>query len=126
MTELVGSATVFVVEDVLRSVAFYRDRLGFDVAFTYGEPVFYGGVCRGDVTIHLQAARASKHQRGQGAINIFTADVDAVYEEFRQRGVAATNAPADRPYGMRDFDLTDPDGNFLCFGTGLGEGNSGE
>ena len=48
-----AAATLFVVNDVMKSIAYYRDVLGFDVVFTYGEPVFYGGVQRGDVTIHF-------------------------------------------------------------------------
>src|SRR5260370_523860 len=62
-----GAATLFVVQDVLASVAHYRDVLGF----TYGDPTFYAGVKRDEVTIHLQAAHATKRQVGQGAMNIF-------------------------------------------------------
>ena len=42
-----GAATVFVVKDVGKSVAHYRDVLGFHVEFTYGEPTCYAGVERG-------------------------------------------------------------------------------
>jgi catechol 2,3-dioxygenase-like lactoylglutathione lyase family enzyme len=62
---LCGSATVFVVQDVLRSVAHYRDVLGFRVEFTYGEPTFYAGVERDAVLIHLEAASETKRQPGQ-------------------------------------------------------------
>ena len=55
-----GAATVFVVEDVVRSVEHYRDVLGFDIEFTYGQPTFYARVERGDVAIHLQAASETK------------------------------------------------------------------
>jgi hypothetical protein len=37
------AATLFVVQDVLRSVEHFRDVLGFRVEFTYGEPVLRGG-----------------------------------------------------------------------------------
>src|SRR5207237_1335480 len=53
---LIGAATVFVVQDVLRSVEHYRDVLGFQVEFTYGAPTFYAGVERGGVLIHFRAA----------------------------------------------------------------------
>jgi uncharacterized glyoxalase superfamily protein PhnB len=49
-------------------------------------------------------------------MNIFVADVDAIYEEFKARGARIVKPPADDPYGMRDFDLLDLDGNQLCFG----------
>ncbi|HEV8225380.1 MAG TPA: VOC family protein [Methylomirabilota bacterium] len=110
------AATLFVVQDVLRSVEHYRDVLGFRVEFTYGEPTFYAGVERDNVAIHLQAASETKRQPGHGAINVFVTGVDALYEELRSRGARALEEPADRPYGMRDFDVNDLDGNQLCFG----------
>ena len=59
---LLGSATVFVVKDVLRSVQHYCEVLGFHKEFTYGEPTFYAGVERDGVLIHLQAASETKRQ----------------------------------------------------------------
>lgn len=113
---LCGSATVFVVQDVLRSVEHYRDVLGFQTEFTYGEPTFYAGVDRDGVTIHLQAAGETKRQPGQGALNVFVTDVDALYAELKARGARALDEPKDYPYGMRDFNVLDLDGNELCFG----------
>jgi|SRR6185436_12562589 len=113
---LCGAAPVFVVQDVLRSVEYYRDVLGFRVVFTYGEPTFYAGVERDDVVIHLQAASESKRQPGQGGVNVFVTAVDALYRELISRGARPLNEPKDYPYGMRDFDLLDLDGNHLCFG----------
>ena len=111
-----GAATVFVVQDVLRSVEHYRDVLGFHTEFTYGEPTFYAGVERDGVVIHLQAASETKRQPGHGAVNVFVTDVDTLYQELKARGARALNEPKDYPYGMRDFDITDLDGNQLCFG----------
>lgn len=113
----VGIAPVFVVRDITASVAWYRDVMGFEVAFLYGEPTFYAGVCCGEVTIHMQVAGAATRQPGQSVANIFTADVDAFYRAITARGAVALTPPDDRPYGMRDFDIHDPDGNSLCFGT---------
>ena len=111
-----GAATVFVVQDVLRSVEHYRDVLGFHTEFTYGQPTFYAGVERDAVAIHFQAASETKRQPGQEAVNIFVTDVDALYHELKARGAGTLNEPKDYPYGMRDFDINDLDGNQLCFG----------
>ncbi len=113
---LCGAATVLVVRDVLLSVAHYRDVLGFRVEFTYGEPTFYAGVERDAVVIHLQAASETARQPGHGAVNIFVTDVDGLYQELKARGARTLNEPKDYPYGMRDFDVHDLDGNHLCFG----------
>ncbi len=116
VVSLRDAATLFVVQDVLRSVEHYRDVLGFRVEFTYGEPTFYAGVERDNVAIHLQAASETKRQPGHGAINVFVTGVDPLYQELKARGARTTEEPADRPYGMRDFDIVDLDGNQLCFG----------
>ena len=113
---LLGGATVFVVEDVLRSVQHYCDVLGFHTEFTYGEPTFYAGVERDGVLIHLQAASETKRQPGHGALNVFVTDVDALYHELQSKGARTVKEPKDYPYGMRDFDIHDLDGNQLCFG----------
>jgi uncharacterized glyoxalase superfamily protein PhnB len=111
-----GAATVFVVQDVLRSVEHYRDVLGFHTEFTYGQPTFYAGVERDNVAIHFQAASETKRQPGHGGVNIFVTDVDALYHELKARGASTLNEPKDYAYGMRDFDINDLDGNQLCFG----------
>jgi catechol 2,3-dioxygenase-like lactoylglutathione lyase family enzyme len=45
MMQLRGAAPVLVVKDVLKSVAHYRDVLGFRVEFTYGEQRAYLPAC---------------------------------------------------------------------------------
>jgi uncharacterized glyoxalase superfamily protein PhnB len=113
---LLGSATVFVVKDVLRSVQHYCEVLGFHKEFTYGEPTFYAGVERDGVLIHLQATSETKRQPGHGAVNVFVTDVDALYKELQSKGARTLKEPKDYSYGMRDFDIHDLDGNQLCFG----------
>ena len=113
---LLGSATVFVVKDVLRSVQHYCEVLGFHTEFTYGEPTFYAGVERDGVLIHLQAASETKRQPGHGAVNVFVTDVDTLYRELQSKGARTLKEPKDYPYGMRNFDIHDLDGNQLCFG----------
>ena len=109
------AAPVFVVQDVLRSVEHYRDALGFQGEFTYGEPTFYAGVERDSVAIHLQAASETRRQPGHGAISVFVTGVDALYQELKSRGARTLDEPTDRPYGMRNFHINDLDGNQLCF-----------
>ena len=111
------AATVFVVRDVVQNVDYYRDVLGFQVGFTYGAPVFYAGLERDGAVIHLQAASHTKRQAGQGSVYIFVdGDVDALFREFADRGARVEKEPQDYPYGMRDFNVSDLDGNDLCFG----------
>ena len=116
VVSLCSAATLFVVKDVLQSVEHYHDVLGFRTEFTYGEPTFYAGVERDAVVIHLQAADRTKRLPGHGAVNVFVTDVDALFQELKSRGARILREPKDYPYGMRDFDINDLDGNQLCFG----------
>jgi uncharacterized glyoxalase superfamily protein PhnB len=111
---LAGAATIFTVRDLAASIAYYRDALGFTVAFEYGDPAFYAGVCRDEVAIHLRAG--ARWVPGNGAIAVFVEDVDALHGELVARGANVLNPPQNYPYGMRDFDVADPDGNQLTFG----------
>ena len=111
-----GSTTVFTVKDVMASTAYYRDKLGFDVAFEYGKPTFYVSLCSGEVTLHLVAASETPRLAGQGAVSIFVDDVDALYADLVKRGARVLKAPKDYDYGLRDFDVADLDGSMIFFG----------
>lgn len=113
---LTGAATVFVVADIAASLHHYRYALGFEIAFEYGEPVFYAGLCRDEVELHIVAASRTGRTAGQGAVAVFVQDVDALYSEVKASGARAPKPPQDYPYGMRDFNVIDPDGNQLTFG----------
>ena len=113
---MAGSATVFVVSDIAASLAYYRDVLGFEVTFEYGQPPSYACLCRDEVGLHLLAAAATKRLPGHGGLCVFVRDVDRIYGEVSGRGARLLNRPEDRDYGMRDFDVVDLDGNQLTFG----------
>jgi catechol 2,3-dioxygenase-like lactoylglutathione lyase family enzyme len=65
---MVGAATVFVVTDMAKSVGYYRDMLGFQVTFEYGQPTFYACLCRDEVALHLIASAQTKRLPGNGGI----------------------------------------------------------
>ena len=120
--KMAGAATVFVVSDIARSIAHYRDVLGFAVTFEYGTPTFYACLCRDEVALHLLAAPQTRRLPGNGGICVFVNDVDGIHAELAARGANVLKPPQDYDYGMRDFDVLDPDGNHLTFGTGTEKG----
>jgi uncharacterized glyoxalase superfamily protein PhnB len=113
---LVGAATVFVVNSIAESIEHYRDALGFAITFQYGNPIFYACLCRDEVALHLLAAQETKRLPGNGGICIFVNDVDRLHADLVSRGAKVIKAPQNYDYGMRDFDVVDPDGNHLTFG----------
>jgi len=114
---LTGAATIFTVRDIAASVTHYCDVLGFTVTFQYGEPTYYACLCRDEVSLHLRGANKNTQPHcGNGAIAVFVRDVDALHAELAARGAKVLKPPQDYAYGMRDFDVADPDGNQLTFG----------
>ena len=116
-----GSTTIFTVEDAAASLAYYRDRVGFDVAFEYGSPTFYVGLCSGEVSLHLIAAAQAPRPPGHGAVSIHVDDVDALHADLVRRGAKILNSPKDQDYGLRDFAIADADGNMIFFAMELGK-----
>lgn len=112
-----GSTTIFTVRDIAASLAYFRDRVGFDIAFEYGTPPIYAGLCSGAVSLHLVAASRAPRPPGHAAVCIFVDDVDALHADLVRRGARILNAPQDQDYGLRDFGVADIDGNMIFFGT---------
>lgn len=106
------SAITLAVQDMPRSVLFYRDHIGL--------PLLYGG----------ETAAFTSFQIGGGYLNLtlqtpdfawwgraifYVDDVDALYQRLVALGLTTDTAPADAPWGERYFHLKDPDGHELSF-----------
>jgi len=100
------------VSDVEQALAFYLDRLGFQLGWKWGHPVTHANVCRDCISLDLIASPAG---RATAMAYVHLSGVDAYYSELQGRGVAIGEL-GDRPYGMRDFEVVDPNGNRLAFG----------
>jgi hypothetical protein len=99
MKDLVSISPFFISKHVPSSLAFYRDRLGFEVTFQGPEPddVYFGIVQRGGMEILL------KHI-GVAPVPNYTRDV-------------AFFRPLENTVdGLRGFEIEDADGYILFFG----------
>lgn len=111
-------APVFRVADLAQSIAFYRERLGFEIEFNYEH--FYASVWRDSCRIHLQCAPATP--RDQAAFEreeridacIGVTDAAALSAGFAAAGVEFSVPLRKMPYGT-EFYLRDPDGYILGF-----------
>lgn len=101
------------VADIPAAVDFYTKKLGFWLAFTWGDPPTFAGVNLGDVQIFLQQGTPSP----QGcSVYFVVGDADELYEFQRANGVEVVEPPADKPWLLRDFTVRDLDGYYLIFG----------
>lgn len=117
---------VLQVLDVKRSEAFYCEKLGFRSHGTWGEGPGFAIVQHGRVTIALDRTRDGGPipTNQYCAAYVYIADADALCTKFRKRGVEVVRGPEDMPYGLRDFDIRDPDGHLLAFGHDLDPGTA--
>ena len=101
------------VRDVETPLTFYVDKLGLQLGWKWGNPVTHANVCRDSISLDLIAVRAERCGTGMAYIRL--SGVDAYFSELKGRNVDLGDLQ-DRPYGMRDFEVVDSDGNRLAFG----------
>jgi catechol 2,3-dioxygenase-like lactoylglutathione lyase family enzyme len=110
--------TMFTVSDVDAALAWYTEKLGFEVRadLTFGE----SGENRWlEVAPPGSVARLSLNPPmgstpGGGSIGVETPDVMGEYARLRETdGVQIANEPMDMAGAPKMFSVTDPDGNYL-------------
>jgi catechol 2,3-dioxygenase-like lactoylglutathione lyase family enzyme len=119
---MLRSAATLQVSDVVRSEAFYREKLGFAGGGFWGDPPCFTIVGRGAVTIFLDQSReagAAIPVNQYWAAYVYVDDVDAYCGELRQKGVEILRGPEDMEHGCREFDVKDLDGHIIGFGQDL-------
>ena len=122
-------APYFVVDDVVATANYYRDTLGFEYEGFWNEPPSFCMVARDGIVIMLAQLRAGatrpNHvvdpERAAWDAYVWVDDVNALYAEFKSKGVKIAREIGDREYGNRDFDIEDCNGYRLCFGQDLEE-----
>jgi catechol 2,3-dioxygenase-like lactoylglutathione lyase family enzyme len=107
---------IFTVSDLAASTRYYRDKLGFNLDWDWGEPPDFASVSRGDGVLFM--CQGCQAHTGAWAM-LFARDVDKLHDEFRRRGASIKMPPTDMPWGLREIQVTDPDGNTLRFGSPL-------
>ncbi len=114
--KLESIAPVFMVTDVRRAAAYYTGMLLFEIAFEWadedGGPVRYVIVKKDDCVLHLSQAEAAR----EAVAYIGLRGISDYYDSVRAAGANVTEELQDWPWGMREFETTDPDGNRLIFG----------
>ena len=111
-------APVLRVANLARSIAYYRDLLGFDVEFEYEN--FYAGVVRDGCRVHLkwstprskQCATSETPEHVDACLGVENAA--ALASALAARGARLAVPLRDMPYG-RELYVCDPDGYVLAF-----------
>jgi uncharacterized glyoxalase superfamily protein PhnB len=113
------------VRDVGKSLAFYRDVLGFTIGETVPdkEPFVFVWMKHGDVSVFLNDINAAAHdypaaaslpQGGTAALFFIITDVDGYHAKVAPKTKVIMPLKT-QFYGLREFAVTDPDGHIITF-----------
>ncbi|MGA3196494.1 MAG: VOC family protein [Terriglobales bacterium] len=114
----------FIVSNVDQTIAFYRDKLGFEARFRQPDRnPFFAIVGRDGAQIFVKSdkdtAPMPNPQRNPSMrwdAFVYVPDPDALAAEFADRGAAFGAPLKDTRDGLRGFEIYDPDGYVLFFG----------
>ena len=118
-----AEAQLFVF-DITASCAFFTEKLGFRVSFTYGEPAFYAQVKRDSAALNLRLVHepvfvGDIREREELLSASMTLDSAAgirqLFLSYQEAGVEFFRPLQKEPWGARTFIVRDPDGNLLLF-----------
>jgi catechol 2,3-dioxygenase-like lactoylglutathione lyase family enzyme/GNAT superfamily N-acetyltransferase len=98
--------------DILQSLRYYTEILGFQSQWKWGEPPSFGGVNNQSVEIFF----CLKGQGNPGTWVFLTVDdVDEFHDQFQARGAKILCPPENTTWGAREMLVEDPDGNKIRF-----------
>lgn len=117
-------APQFFTTDIPRTLAYYKDKLGFECLGTWQEPPVYAIVARDQHAIHFRCAEPPIANPDKYPDELLDAyinieDVDSLYTEYADQGVEFTRELGNTPWNTREFVVKDCDGRLLAFGMNL-------
>jgi uncharacterized glyoxalase superfamily protein PhnB len=115
-------APVFFTLDIPATLAYYKEKLGFECLGTWQDPPVYAIVARDERAIHFRCAgppiaNPDKYADELLDAYLFVENADALYAEYAARGVAFTRELSNMPWNSREFVVKDCDGRLLAFGS---------
>ena len=117
-------APVFFTKDIPATLAYYKDKLGFECLGTWLDPPVYAIVARDQHAIHFRCADPPTPNPDKYADELLEAylsieDADALYAEYAAKGVEVTRKLANTAWDAREFVVKDCGGRLLAFGSNL-------
>jgi uncharacterized glyoxalase superfamily protein PhnB len=112
------------VADIKASCDYFTSKLGFTVAFTYGEPAFYGQVKRDRARLNLRMVcepvfvgdiRERENLLSASMTVNSAEEIHRLFDQYKSAGVDFNQTLKKEPWGARTFIVRDPDGNLLLF-----------
>jgi uncharacterized glyoxalase superfamily protein PhnB len=115
---------LFFTTDIPGTLAFYKDKLGFECVGTWLDPPVYAIIAREGHAIHFRCAESPTANAEKYADELLDAyihveDADAIHAEYAAKAVEFTRELGNTPWNSREFVVKDLDGRLLAFGSSL-------
>src|SRR5262245_44781833 len=111
-----SSEPIFPVADVVATVRYYRDVLGFAEEWLWGDPPDFGGVRWGKIGVLFAQQSAPEGKIGGQWHAFIVGGIDALYDLHRRNGATIFSPLEAKPWGLREYTVRDLNGHFLRFG----------
>ena len=109
------AAPTIPVKDMDRAVAFYTSKLGMRKTFENGSPVGFVILLKDKAEFHLTLCKTHSPPT-HNVTHLIVSDANALYNHLNESGVRIIKGLRDQEYGLRDFIISDPDGNRIDIG----------
>jgi GNAT superfamily N-acetyltransferase len=111
-----GSEPIFPVADVVATVGYYRDVLGFPEVWTWGDPPDFGGVRWGKIGAMFSLPSEPDAKVGGRVHSFFVEGIDALHDFQKHNGATICSPLEAKPWGLREYTVRDLNGHYLRFG----------
>jgi uncharacterized glyoxalase superfamily protein PhnB len=103
--------------DVTGTVRYFEQTLGFKQQWSWGEPPVYAGVKAGGAMVYIghdpELAGAIQEKHLTPDIFLWVTEIDNIYLQHRANGAEIAEELAERPWGVRQYTVREPNGYLL-------------
>ena len=109
-----SAVPVISASDVAATVAYFEQTHGFKQPWSWGEPPVYAGIKAGGAILYVthdpELATAIRERGLAPDIFLWVRDIDTIYDQHRSQGAEITEELKERPWGVRQYVVREPNG----------------
>jgi GNAT superfamily N-acetyltransferase/uncharacterized glyoxalase superfamily protein PhnB len=113
---LITIEPILAVRDVAAAATYYRDVLGFENVWLWGEPPTHGGANQDGVALQFSLNPAAAENAEGWGVWIRVRDVQAMHALHQERGAEIVATLEPKPWGVSEYTVRDLNGYRLRFG----------
>ena len=117
LNNFTSAVPVIATADVTATIHYFEQTLGFKQQWVWGDPPVYAGIRAGGALLYVthdpDLASAIQDRRLSPDIFLWVSDIDGVYAQHRATNAQITEALSERPWGVRQYVIREPNGYLL-------------